>query len=146
MAFFWYDRPVFQVLGMNSVNLLILLYNGLSEPFETEQKRRMEYFNEGCLALITYFLFFYSDYVPDEDLKYMCGWAQVVVFGLNLFVNCFGVIKGIVKDTFMLLKQKYNFVKSKCKSKFPQVQQELVTPERENKQVKPFKELVKPNL
>ena len=75
MAFFWFDRPVFQILGMNSVNILILLYNGITEPFETEHKRRMEYFNEGCLGLITYFLFFYSDYVPDEDLKYMCGWA-----------------------------------------------------------------------
>jgi hypothetical protein len=60
---------------MNYLNLAILVYNGLSEPFETRKAEKLEYFNEACLSVITYFLFMYSDFIPDEDLKYFTGWA-----------------------------------------------------------------------
>ena len=51
------------------------MYNVLAEPFETRSAEKLEYFNEACLSLITYFLFMYSDFIPDEDLKYLTGWA-----------------------------------------------------------------------
>ena len=98
---------------MNWCNLIVLVYHGLAEPFLTRQARRLDYFNEACLALITYFLFMYGDFLPDEDLKYLIGWAQVGVLGLNIFVNCYGVLVTMVKDTFKLIK--LNFYKLKRK-------------------------------
>jgi hypothetical protein len=53
--------------------------------------------------------------VPDEDLKYVIGWAQVGVLGLNIFVNCFGVITGMVKDTVKMIKARYYKLKRKFK-------------------------------
>ena len=97
-------KPVLQVVFLNISNLLVLVYHGLAEPFMTRTARRLDYFNEACLALITYFLFMYSDFLPDEDLKYLIGWAQVVLLGINIFVNCYGVLKTMLKDTYNLIK------------------------------------------
>ena len=96
-----------QVIFLNISNLLVLVYHGLAEPFETRTARRLDYFNEACLSLITYFLFMYGDFIPDEELKYLIGWAQVCVLGLNIFVNCFGVLRTMVKDTYRVLRLNY---------------------------------------
>ena len=38
------------------------------------------------------------------------------VLGLNILVNCFGVIAGMVKDTLKIIKTKYYKLKRKLKS------------------------------
>ena len=88
---------------MNLMNVFVLIYHGLSDPFETLHDRRLDFFNEACLGLFTYFLFMYNDFLPNEDIKYMVGWAQVGIFSLNIGANCFGVLKRMVKDTLLIL-------------------------------------------
>jgi hypothetical protein len=92
---------------MNITNVMQLLYVGLSEPFMTQHARRMDFFNEACLGLICYFLFMYNDNIPNEDLKYMIGWAQVAVFSFNILVNSAGVVKSVVMDTYKVIVKKY---------------------------------------
>ena len=92
---------------MNYSNLVILVYHGLSEPFTTAKARKLDYFNEACLALITYFLFLYNDFIQDEDLKYLLGWVQVSVLGINIAVNCSGALVSMVKETLLMFKIYY---------------------------------------
>ena len=117
IIFVWYHSPVYQIIGMNIMNILSLLYTGLSEPFLNRKKRRMEFFNESCLGVISYFLFLYTDFIPDEDLKYNLAWVQVFIFGLNVAVNCADVFKGMAKDTFLMVKKRYVKIKSSIPSK-----------------------------
>mgnify|MGYP001059611305 CR=1 FL=1 len=119
MGFFWYESPWKQTVFMNLLNLCNLVYIGISEPFTTKQKVRTEYFNEACLGLFTYFLFLYTDFIPDEDVKYNLGWVQITIFGVNLLGNSYPIIKDIVNDTYLLAKKKFNLIKSKIKSRIP---------------------------
>ena len=96
---------------MNLVNLSNLVYIGISEPFTTKQKIKIEYFNEACLGLFTYFLFLYTDFIPDEDVKYSLGWVQLTIFSVNLLGNSYSIIKSIVRDTKLLLEKKCKLFK-----------------------------------
>ena len=113
IAFFWASKPILQIIAMNLSNILILIYHGMSEPFQTVRARRLDFFNEACLGLITYFLFMYNDFLPDEDLKYFIGWGQVGILGFNISVNCWGVLVSMIKDTFKLIQARYFWLKKK---------------------------------
>ena len=92
---------------MNLINLFMLVLNGVTEPFPTRYARRLEYFNECAVFLMSYFLFLYNANVPDEDLKYALGWLQTSLFGASLLVNCFGVIRTLAKDSYIIVKRRY---------------------------------------
>ena len=113
LIFFYSNDVVFQIIWMNIMNVLVLNYHGLSEPFLTRQARRLDYFNEACLGLISYFLFMYSDFVLNEEIKYNIGWVQVGVFALNEGVNSFGVLFKILRDTALIGLKKFRQAKRK---------------------------------
>ena len=62
-------------------------------------------------------MFMYNDNLPDEDLKFLIGWAQVGVFSFVILVNSIGILKTMVKDTYLLIKKKWRVLRSKFKSK-----------------------------
>ena len=75
IAFFLFDEPIYQVISMNLMNMFTLIYHGQVEPFNNRHARRMDFFNEVGVIFITYFMFMYNDNLPDEDLKFVIGWA-----------------------------------------------------------------------
>ena len=75
IGFFMHETPIYQVISMNLMNIFVLIYHGQTEPFTSRLARQTDFFNEVGVILITYFMFMYNDNLPDEDLKYMIGWA-----------------------------------------------------------------------
>ena len=75
IGFFLHKTPYYQVIAMNLMNMFVLIYHGQTEPFATRAARRLDFFNEAGVILITYFMFMYNDNLPDEDLKYLIGWT-----------------------------------------------------------------------
>ena len=75
IAFFMSERPFFQIIAMNLLNMFTMIYHGQAEPFNSRQARRMDFFNEFTVIVITYFMFIYNDNVQDEDVKFFIGWA-----------------------------------------------------------------------
>ena len=67
--------------------LLMLLFiidvNPLNQPF----LNRIEIFNEVTLLILSYFLFFFSDFVPNVYMRYALGWAFIFIAVLNIAVN-----------------------------------------------------------
>ena len=110
---------------MNFLNIIILIYHGLSDPYETLHARRLDFFNEACLGLITYFLFMYNDFLPNEDIKYTVGWAQVGIFSLNIGFNCFGVPLKMAKNTLLLIVMTVFKIKAKVQSYLPKCEQPI---------------------
>lgn len=51
--------------------------------------QRMDAFNEVKLMLVAYHLFFFTDYLPDPELKYKVGYSCLVFLALGLFSNMF---------------------------------------------------------
>ena len=69
-----------------------MIYHGQAEPFNNRHARRIDFFNEFTVVVITYFMFIYNDNVQDEDLKFLIGWAQTGFFGFIILVNSFFVL------------------------------------------------------
>ncbi len=67
--------------------LLMLLFftdvNPMNQPF----LNKMEIFNELTLLILSYFLFFFTDFVPSVYMRYTLGWAFIFITVLNIAVN-----------------------------------------------------------
>ena len=129
IIFFWSHTPVYQIIGINFLNIASLIYFGKSDPFHTARERRTEFFNEACLGIIAYFLFLYTDFLPDEDLKYKIGWGQVAIFGLNVGVNSYGVLHFMAKDTTLILARKYLMIRRWFRHRLKPRQPEVIVPQ-----------------
>jgi hypothetical protein len=57
--------------------------NPLNQPF----LNRMEIFNECCLLISSYFLFLFTDFVPDVHTRYLIGWGFIGLQIFNIAVN-----------------------------------------------------------
>lgn len=113
IAFFLYETPFYQVIGMNLLNMFTLIYNGQVEPFNNAHSRRMDLFNEFTVMMITYFMFMYNDNIPDEDLKFMIGWVMTGLFAFIIAFNSYFILKRMVRDTYLLMVKKFRIFKNK---------------------------------
>jgi len=57
------------------------------KPFENPVLNRMELFNECCIIVAAYHLFYFTDYLPDYKLQYKLGWSLIGVTIFNITVN-----------------------------------------------------------
>lgn len=108
------------------MNITIVIYHGLAEPFTTRTARRLDFFNEMGVITITYFMFMYNDNIPDEDLKYVIGWAQVFVFAFLILVNAYGIVIKMCWDTYLLMKKRFRLFKRKYFRRQPEAPQPQV--------------------
>ena len=111
IAFFLYETPYYQVIGMNLLNMFALIYHGQVEPFNNKHARNMDFFNEFTVMMITYFMFMFNDNIPDEDLKFMIGWVMTGLFAFIIAFNSYFVLKRMVKDTYLLCLKKFRIFK-----------------------------------
>jgi hypothetical protein len=61
----------------------IISVKPLSEPY----LNIMEIFNESTLLVSSYFMFLFTDFVEDPELRSKLGWAYIGVIGTMIFVN-----------------------------------------------------------
>ena len=84
---FFAGSTILQIFVQFFCCLLMLLFftsvNPMVEPF----LNRMEMFNEVCLLICSYFLFAFTDFVPDVNTRYMYGWAFIGVAVFNIACN-----------------------------------------------------------
>jgi len=90
---YWIDRSYFQIQFMIFKSSLAMLYSGYFRPFELPQTNRIELMNEACTLLCTYSLITFSDFVPEAEVRYNCGWVLVVFVLMQILLNL-GIIIG----------------------------------------------------
>lgn len=52
----------------------------------------MELMNELTLFFASYFLFFFSSFLPDQEMKYEMGWYFIGLATLNIVINWFAML------------------------------------------------------
>jgi hypothetical protein len=67
--------------------LLMLIFFIAVKPLNQPFLNRIEIFNELCLLITSYFLFLFTDFVPDIKTRYMLGWAFIGISLFNIAVN-----------------------------------------------------------
>ena len=73
---------IFMLLSLFVISFLISV-KPLNEPY----LNKMEIFNESTLLMSSYFMFLFTDFVDDANMRSKLGWVYIGVIGLLIVVN-----------------------------------------------------------
>ena len=96
---------------MNFLNLFCLVFLGLSLPFKTRFKNRLELFNEFTVVTCTLLMMTFTQYVPDVETQYMMGWSMIGVIVFNFLVNLTIIISVAIKLFYLVAKKYYKRIR-----------------------------------
>mmetsp|Transcript_11864 Transcript_11864/g.18305 ORF Transcript_11864/g.18305 Transcript_11864/m.18305 type:complete len:166 (+) Transcript_11864:1334-1831(+) len=100
------SEPPLQLVAINVMNMVVVIFQGQVKPFKTLHENRMDIFNEAMVMFITYHLFMFTDALPDMDAQYLIGWSFVLMLAAMLIGNSYFVIKGMIMNTKLLVVRK----------------------------------------
>ena len=67
VAFLLISQPGWQIMGMLWLNQAWTLYLGQIQPHEMRLSNRIDLANEFLIMIIFFHLFFFTDWVPDQE-------------------------------------------------------------------------------
>ena len=74
LSVFFAELQIFQVLGLNLMNLSVLIYVTAMQPFIGRFRNRMELFNDFAQINLTFHLMFFTEWVGKPEDQYYFGW------------------------------------------------------------------------
>ena len=69
------------------MNVLVMIYQGYFEPYILPEFNRLQATNESLITLCSYFLFLYTEFLSNKDVRYNMGWINIVLIGLAILLN-----------------------------------------------------------
>ena len=66
----------------------------------------MEIMNEVTLFIASYFLFFFTPFIPNEEMKYEMGWYFIGLATLNIGINWMAMMYKFGAPLVALIKKK----------------------------------------
>jgi hypothetical protein len=87
------------------------------KPIENEFERKNEIFDHFTILLCLYFIYWFTEYIPSKDFKFIIGWFAVGIMGVNITFRVSVALFGIVKNAINSVKALCNYCKNKDKAK-----------------------------
>lgn len=78
----------YQILGLGFLNLFCFAYFGFSMPLKGREANRIELMNEISTQMLLNFMLCFSDFVIDEETRYLIGY---IVYGIIVFMLVFNL-------------------------------------------------------
>lgn len=98
---------------MNLLNLVCLIYQGYSAPFNSRFKNRLELFNELTVVVCSLHMMTFTDWIPDYSTQYLMGWSMIIVIIINLIVNLFIIVVFSFKSLHTIAVKYYRLARHK---------------------------------
>ena len=98
-AFYLQEYGTLQIIMMQYVNILQVLYIGLVTPSISRRSNRTDLVNEFLIQCIQVNLFIFTSWVPEPEIQYTYGWIMIVELYIFLVIN--GMI--IIYDAFSIV-------------------------------------------
>lgn len=107
----------FQLLFSHFSMTFMIIYVGLSNCYISKTHNFFEQFNEFFVAITTYHLMCFADFIKDESTLEIMGLSLISCVSFNLIVNLSFIITNCVKDSYFKLRKAYYVAKHKrlCK-------------------------------
>ena len=64
-----------------------MIYQGNYTPLDYQLPNFIETTNQVMIALISSLMFCYTEWIPDEETKFLVGWAMIAMIVLNMIFN-----------------------------------------------------------
>ena len=107
------NLPGLQLLFVLYSNLVMLVHTGLIEPFDNRLQNKVILMNEFGIGIISYHLFFFTDWVQDQAVQSNYGWSMVSLISLFTAFNISLVIYFGGRGIWLLLLKFYLRLKHK---------------------------------
>ncbi len=85
------------------MTIFFIVVKPLNEPF----LNRMEIFNELCLLICSYYLFMFTDFIPDVQTRFLAGWGFIGIAVFNIGVNWACLFYKVYLVLRVIIKKKY---------------------------------------
>ena len=102
------NEPIVQIVLYLFASLASLLYLITIKPFDVDLMLKAEILNEIGILMVSYTLFWFTDYVVDPSLEFDLGWCIVGMILLLVLINMviFGI--ALVRKTKLSIKKCMN--------------------------------------
>ena len=97
--------------------MIIIIYIGLSKPFDRKLRNRIEFINEALVSACCLHLFTFTEFVNDKNRQYEMGFSMLAVMFILILINIFFVITSACKQISLIIILGYQYYK-KYKDKF----------------------------
>ena len=87
VAFYLLPLTIVKVQIIMMINVFIVIYHCSFNPFISRQKNRLEVFNEVLITIITFHICFFTEFMPDKDMKVLMGWSMIYLTAINSSFN-----------------------------------------------------------
>ena len=118
LAFGLADHSSNQVQAVMLLNLAIIIFQGLNDPFITRKKNRIEMFNEVSIAIATGHDMFFTDIIPTRHGHFLVGWSMISVMLFNAAVNIGIALWILIRHVFLLYLWVYYRLRRLCDPEF----------------------------
>ena len=75
-------------------------------PMNSRFLNGMEIMNEVTLFLTSYFLYLFTSFVPNAELRYEMGWYFIGIAASNIFLNWLAMVYKFVEPLVVFIKEK----------------------------------------
>ena len=111
----FFEHPIYQILILNYSNLFMMIYQGSFGPFKNPLRNKVESMNEIFIAICSYHMMLYSEWVLSQQVQFNYGWSQIFFMILLITVNLIFVFYSTAKGLFLLCKKIYLITKHKVR-------------------------------
>ena len=87
------------------LNLFSLIYQGSARAQIEKKLNKLELLNEWFIAVSTWHMLTFSDWVSKDETKYTMGNSMIFFILLCSFTNLFLVFKDLIHNTILLKKR-----------------------------------------
>lgn len=93
-----------QISSLSLQSILVVIYIMWVRPFESRFLNNLEIFNEICILIVSNHLYLFTQYMPNPELQYTCGWSITLITISNVFVNMIVIIAQGIFSAYSKIK------------------------------------------
>jgi hypothetical protein len=110
-AHFLIDHPILQIVGLNIMNLAVLIYITSIQPFKGRFRNRLELCNDFGQIILTLHLMYFTDWVANPDIQVIFGWEMSSIISLMILANMSLIFKMSFHSLKLIITKHYNYQK-----------------------------------
>ena len=111
IAFFARDISSIQIIAFTIINITVFTYIGVNRPLTLRYKNTLELFNEFFVVLISHSIFTFTDFVQDDEWKYIMGFYMIGLTSLSILLNFVVFMNSALHNLKLVLIKVFNIVK-----------------------------------
>ena len=93
------------MIGLFFMNIAITIYQGSYSPLVGKLQNRIELMNEVFISLCGYQMLYFTDWIPEPDIKYQYGWIMCTLIVLQITLNLIIILYFGIKSIWLLIKK-----------------------------------------